>query len=170
MSKIIFKEGFEGQNKQAGMKEKCKAILSLCKTFPTGHRSAGEPTFFEKNLTDGVKIHTVRGNAGNIWGNRCRDVMQGRKYLSVRQWTGRPYNSKQEEIARFDKIGVQEITMTYSSEDAVPRCWVDGHRVPVETVAANDGLTTEDFVNWFFGRNHDNIFEGLVIQFTDFRY
>lgn len=36
--------------------------------------------------------------------------------------------------------------------------------------AANDGLSTEDFVNWFFGRNHDNIFEGVVIQFTDFRY
>ena len=96
--------------------------------------------------------------------------MQGRKYLSVRQWTGRPYNSKQEEIARFDKIGLQKITMTYSSEDAVSRCWVDGHRVPVEMVAANDGLTTEDFVNWFFGRNPENIFEGVVIQFTDFRY
>ena len=152
------------------MKEKRKAILSLCKTFPTGHRTVGEPTLLDKNLTDGVKIHTVRGNAGNTWGKRCQDVMQGRKYLSVRQWTGRPYNSKQEEIARFDKIGLQKITMTYSSEDAVSRCWVDGHRVPVEMVAANDGLTTEDFVNWFFGRNPENIFEGVVIQFTDFRY
>lgn len=152
------------------MKEKRKAILSLCKTFPTGHRRVGEPTLFEKNLVDGVKIHTVRSNEGNAWAKRCQDVMQGRKYLSVRQWTGRPYNSKQEEIARFDKIGLQNITMAYNSEDGVLQCWVDGHRVPVETVAANDGLSTEDFVNWFFGRNPKNIFEGVVIQFTDFRY
>nr|DAL97761.1 MAG TPA: hypothetical protein [Caudoviricetes sp.] len=74
------------------------------------------------------------------------------------------------EIARFDRIGLQKITMTYSSEDAVPQCWVDGHKVPVETVAANDGLSTEDFVNWFFGRNPENFFEGVVIHFTDFRY
>lgn len=106
------------------MKEKRKAILSLCKTFPTGHRRVGEPTLFKENLTNGVKIHTVRGNDGNTWGKRCQDVMQGKKYLTVRQWTGRPYNSEQEEIARFDKIGLQKITMTYSSEDGLSAGWM----------------------------------------------
>ncbi len=152
------------------MKEKRKAILSLCKTFPTGHRRAGEPTGFEENLTQGVKIHTVRGNDGNTWGKRCQDVMDGKKYLTVREWTGRPYNSEQRELARFDKIGLQRITMTNDSSDAVPQCWVDGHKVDVKLVAANDGLSVEDFVDWFFGRNTENIFEGVVIHFTDFRY
>lgn len=150
--------------------EKRKAILSLCPCFPRGHRRAGEPTEFEANLAKGVKIHTVRGNIGDTWGKRCRDVMAGRKYLTVREWTGRPYNSEQKELARFDKIGLQKITMTYSSEDAVPQCWIDGHKVQIEQVAANDGLAVEDFISWFFGDNKENIFEGVVIHFTDFRY
>ena len=152
------------------MKEKRKAILLLSRFFPSGHRRVGEPTMFKDNLANGTKIHTVRGNDGDRWARRCQDVIGGRKYLSVRQWTGRPYNSEQEEMARFDKIGLQRITMTYSCEDAVPQCWVDGRKVPVETVAANDGLSAVDFVNWFFGRNPENFFEGVVIHFTDFRY
>jgi len=150
--------------------EKRKAILCLVKTFPTGHRRAGEPTLFEENLTKGVKIHTVRGNEGNTWSKRIQDVMEGRKFLTVRQWAGRPYNSEQREIARYEAVGLQRILMTYSSEDAVPQCWIDGHRVDVNEVAAHDGLSTEDFVNWFFGKNRENIFEGVVIHFTDFRY
>ncbi|MGN1211367.1 MAG: hypothetical protein ACI4TM_06750, partial [Candidatus Cryptobacteroides sp.] len=62
------------------MKEKRKAILSLCKTFPNGHRRAGELTMFKETLLNGIKIHTVRGNNGNTWGKRCTDVIDGRKY------------------------------------------------------------------------------------------
>lgn len=36
--------------------------------------------------------------------------------------------------------------------------------------AKNDGLSVEDFVEWFFGNNKENVFEGVVIHFTDFRY
>lgn len=150
--------------------EKRKAILMLCPNFPNGHRRAGEPTEFEASLAAGKKIHTVRGNLGGSWEKRCQGVMQGKKYLTVREWTGRPYNSEQRELARFDKIGCQKIVMTYTAEDAVPQCWVDGHRVSVEEIAAHDGLSTEDFVSWFFGNNPENYFEGVVIQFTDFRY
>lgn len=149
--------------------EKKKAVLMLCATFPRGHRREGEPTDFEANIRDGVKIHTVRGNAGDTWWRRCTDVMRGRKYLTVREWTGKPYHSEQREIARYDTIGLQKITMTSASGE-LPQCWVDGHKVEVERVAANDGLPVEDFVNWFLGGNKDGIFEGVIIHFTDFRY
>lgn len=150
--------------------DKKKVILTLCKTFPVTHRRAGEMTLFEAKIASATKIHTIRGNRGGVWDQRYKDIASGRKYLSIREWTGRPYNSEQREFGRKDTIGLQHITMTYTSSDALPKCWVDGNMVPVETVAKNDGLVVEDFVNWFFGSSKSNVFEGVVIHFTPFRY
>lgn len=97
-------------------------------------------------------------------------LFSGKKYLSIREWTGRPYNSEQKEIAQLPKIGLQHVTMTYSSEDAYPEIWIDNKKVSIHEVAKNDGLSVEDFVEWFFGNNKENVFEGVVIHFTDFRY
>ena len=150
--------------------EKKKVILTLCKSFPVTHSKAGEATDFEKKLKDKSKIHTIRYNAKNVWNGRYKDIVSGKKYLSIREWTGRPYNSEQKEIAQLPKIGLQHVTMTYSSEDAYPEIWIDNKKVSIHEVAKNDGLSVEDFVEWFFGNNTENVFEGVVIHFTDFRY
>lgn len=150
--------------------EKKKVILTLCKIFPVTHSKAGEPTGFEGKLKSGDKIHTIRYNAKEVWDERYKGISSGKKYLSVREWTGRPYNSEQRELSRFDKIGLQHITMTYNSEDSFPQVWVDGKQVSIQEVAKHDGLTVEEFVEWFFGNNKENTFEGVVIHFTDFRY
>ena len=130
------------------MMEKKKVILTLCKSFPVTHSKAGEATGFEKKLKEGAKIHTIRYNAKNVWDERYEGITSGKKYLSVREWTGRPYNS----------------------DDAYPQIWIDNKLVPIQEVAKNDGLSVEDFVEWFFGNNKENVFEGVVIHFTDFRY
>lgn len=148
--------------------EKKKVIVTLCKKFPATHPKAGVPTGFESKLKNGTKIHTIRHNAKGVWDERYKGISSGRKYLSVREWTGRPYNSEQREFARYEEIGLQHITMTYGSSDAVPQIWIDDKRVPIEVVAKNDGLSVEDFISWFFTK--DNVFEGVVIHFTDFRY
>lgn len=153
--------------KQTGKK---KAILTLCKSFPVTHSRAGEPTGFEDKLKAGEKIHTIRYNAKGVWEERYQGIKSGRKYLSVREWTGRPYNSEQREFAQYEKIGLQKVTMANSSTDAYPQIWIDDKQVPIQVVAKNDGLSVEDFVEWFFGNNKDNTFEGVVIHFTDFRY
>lgn len=145
-------------------------IVSLCRVFPKGHRKAGEATDFEDKVKDGRKIHTIRYNGNDVWAKRYKDIMEGRKYLSLRQWTGRPYNSEQREIAKLEKIGLQKVTMTYSSGDSLPQVWIDGKLQDIEAVAKNDGMTVEEFVEWFFGNSKENIFEGVVIQFTDFKY
>ena len=90
----------------------------------------------------------------------------------MREWTGRPYNSEQRTLGEVDKIGLQSITMTYSSEDELPKAWVDGKEVSVKLLAQNDGLSVEDFVSWFFGTPlyKSNVFEGKIIHLTDFRY
>ena len=148
--------------------EKKKVILTLCKKFPVTHSQSGNPTHFEDLLQRGIKIHTVRGNNKQLWNRREVDIKSGRKYLSVREWSGRPYNSEQVEIARFERIGLQRIVITNTSTDNEPQCWVDGKKVPIYDIAHNDGLSVDDFVEWFL--RDTNVFEGVVIHFTNFRY
>lgn len=150
--------------------QKQKAILTLCKVFPVTHSKAGEVTGFENKLNTGEKIHTIRANSKGVWEKRIQDIKAGRKYLSIREWTGRPYNSEQRELAVRENVGLQHVVMTYSSSDSVPQAWVDSKKVFVEDLAKNDGLSLEDFIEWFFGNNKENIFEGVIIHFTDFRY
>lgn len=149
---------------------KKKVILTLCRMFPKTHYKAGHTTGFESRLKAGSKIHTIRGNRNGVWDERYKGIASGRKYLCVREWTGRPYNSEQREFATFDKIGLQHIRMTYNPGDAKPQAWVENKPVPVETLAANDGLSVEEFTHWFFHEKDKTEFVGVVIHFTDFRY
>lgn len=150
--------------------EKKKVVVTLCRVFPVTHSLARKPTEFEGKLKEHKKIHTIRYNKNGVWDKRYKDIASGKKYLSVREWTGRPYNSEQREFAQYDKIGLQHITMTYGVDDAVPQIWIDGKQIPIEIVAKNDGLTVEQFVEWFFGESKSNVFEGVVLHFTSFRY
>ena len=152
--------------------QKRKVIITFSKNFPPGHSRAGELTGFEGKLKAGTKIHTIRADAKGWWDKCAEAINSGRKYLSLREWVGRPYNSEQRILGEREKIGLQTITMTYSSEDELPQAWVDGKKVPVEQLAKNDGLAVEDFVEWFFSTPlyKGNVFEGKIIHLTDFRY
>lgn len=152
--------------------QKRKVIITFSKAFPPGHSKVGQPTGFESKLKAGTKIHTIRADAKGVWVNRHEAINSGRMYLSLREWTGRPYNSEQRILGERDRIGLQSIKMTYSSEDELPRAWVDGREVPVKLLAQNDGLSVEDFVEWFFSTPlyKGNVFEGKIIHLTDFRY
>lgn len=156
----------------AQVAEKKKQILTFSRVFPSSHSKAGQPTGFEDKRKAGSKIHTIRADKKGVWKKAEQAINSGRKYLSERVWTGRPYNSEQMEFGRQDRIGLQSITMTYTSDDALPQAWVDGKQVPVEQLAKNDGLSVEDFVEWFFGTKlySGNVFEGVIIHLTDFRY
>lgn len=148
-----------------------KVILTLCRVFPKTHSKAGINTLFAVKLFAGRKIHTIRSDEKDLWGQKVADINEGRKLLCVREWTGRPYNSEQADIKEFAKVGLQNIEMTYGADDELPQAWVDGKPVPVETLATNDGLTVSEFVEWFFGSVHNgNVFKGKIIHFTDFRY
>lgn len=148
--------------------EKKKAVMILSRVFPSTHPRAKESTGFEDKIKDGNKIHTIRTDANGAWKERCDEINSGKKYLSVREWSGKPYNSEQRELFRLDKIGYQNIAMTYDSNDSEPCIWINGKKVPVEEVAKNDGLSVDDFISWFFAK--DNTFDGVVIHFTNYRY
>lgn len=114
------------------------------------------------------KIHTIRANYP-LWKARFEEIEAGRARLSVRQWAGKPYRSKQEEIASLtasDGIGIQMLSFAPYYTLAVP--FVDGRRIATNTLASNDGLRDADWREWFM--HYDLTQPMAIIHFTKFRY
>lgn len=91
------------------MEKKKTYVLMLSQVFPKTHNKAGMPTEFKEKVLNKKKIHTIRANY-HLWERRIKEVQEGRAVLAVRQWTGKPYCSKQVEIARLtteDGVGIQ---------------------------------------------------------------
>ena len=148
-------------------------ILLLTRLFPGYHHKKGQETHFRDNLGKG-KIHSIRANYAQ-WKHNLDKVIDKGYTCSLREWTGNPYTSPQREFRKLDgtSIGYQRITMSYWPQNGSLEVLVDGVRVSPELVARNEGLSLADFKEWFFGelRNGEKqIFDGIVIHFTDYRY
>ena len=137
-------------------------VITLSKTFQQGHPLAGQPTNFRESFERGLKIHTIRCNY-DLWAKRLDEVIAGRAVLSLRQWSGKPYNSKQESPIRIltkeDGVGYQKITQQ--------RLFTD-YFIINEYGAHHDGLSHSDFYNWFDPRPTKEPY--IIIHFTPFRY
>ena len=141
-------------------------VLTLSKVFPRTHARAGEPTEFQEKFLKKEKIHTIRANY-ELWSKRIKEVQAGRAVLSVRQWTGNPYASHQEEIAKLtaaDDVGIQRLDIF----DLMRPEKVDGRLVDLMDLAHNDGLSFSDWYHWFKG--YDLSKPMAIIHFTKFRY
>lgn len=151
-----------------------KILLILSRCFPIYHPRRGQETHFAENLGD-TKIHTIRAGYDR-WKHNLEKAQRGDFVLSVRQWTGNPYNSSQQEIARFtgSQIGYQRISMTYDAVSDELKVVIDGKRyTDLETLAHNDGLSLADFKAFLFGADKTarvQLFQGIIIHFTEFRY
>lgn len=154
---------------------KKKIIITLSRVFPITHSRRGEPTGFKEKLAQGKKIHTIRENY-DLWKLNSEKIERGNFYLSVRQWSAKPYNSPQVEIKRiFEPIGIQRIELKYHADNDTITAKIDGREwldADCYEIAKNDGLSIPDFKEWFFGREpkEDKVFRGVIIHFTDFRY
>ena len=151
-------------------------VITFSRTFPAYHPKAGKETNFvekfwesyqlsetviDKALTPlipyiqeykssndwtyrryGAKNHTIR--VGNRW-------KEG-EYFSPRVWSGKPYRSKMIKIAPDTQIKkIWNIEM-----DIEGTFYINGKYVDVtssihdgKTVADNDGLDSDDLLNWF---------------------
>lgn len=118
------------------------------------------------------KLHTIRANYP-LWEKRIKEVQAGRAVLSIRQWTGKPYRSKQVEIARLtadDSVSIQKLSFD-KDKDGVPSLKyfnINGKYIDREILANNDGLSKEDWQEWF--RSYDLSKPMVIIHFTKFRY
>lgn len=154
-------------------------VLTLSEAFPKTHSKSGQPTHFKEKFTLGqrltscdmpslTKIHTIRANYP-LWEKRIKKVQEGNAVLSICQWTGKPYRSKQVELATLtaeDGVGIQRLRFLgtnlnggYIHHGAFPSCKI---------LANNDGLSLEDWENWF--RGYDLSKPMAIIHFTKFRY
>lgn len=152
---------------------KKQVVLILSKVFPIFHRKKGMPTRFKERMLGKEKIHTIRANYER-WKHNLDKCNEGRFDLSIREWSGKPYNSKQEEYAVMTgHIGYQRISMSYDPIDGEVKVVIDGKPyTDLKTLAHNDGLSYEDWVSWMFEKNktEKQFFSGIIIHFTDFRY
>lgn len=163
----------------------------LSKTYPKGHALAGKNTFFKEQVINelkgydghtveqwnneplfinGRKLHTIRGNY-DMWERRFKEIDAWKACLSIREWSGKPYDSKQFEIARLTKddgIGLQKLDF-FLCDISFPQ--VDGgHAKPhISDIAKNDGFKDSRYwVDWF--RKADLTEPMAIIHFTKFRY
>lgn len=180
------------------MEKKKTYVLILSEVFPKTHHKTGMPTGFKVkfslgqgcpdcdkpqdlsgvNISDSngcinacslPKLHTIRANYP-LWERRIRDIQEGNAVLSVRQWTGKPYCSKQIEIARLtaaNGVGIQKLCFPNRLT-----AWVDYPEsklsVDFKHLAKNDGLSLADWCDWF--RHYDLSKPLAIIHFTKFRY
>lgn len=156
--------------------------LTLSRTFPSTHPKAGKPTGFKERVLISInsqflsdirpKVHTIRANY-LFWKKRFEKIARGEACLSIREWEGKPYGkgSRQVEIARLtreDGIGLQQLRFTVDVDNKRVAI-IDGISLPsLRVLADNDGLTLEDWNEWFRGYNLSNSL--AVIHFTKYRY
>lgn len=156
-------------------------VITLSQVFPTTHPKAGIPTGFEHKLHAAIngwsdhahlKLHTIRANYP-LWAKRFEQIERGEAYLSVRQWSGKPYASKQVEIARLTKedgIGLQELIYKKENRLSPARYTIEDCEIDTRMLAENDGLTLADWEAWFSNPKYDLSKPMAIIHFTKFRY
>lgn len=142
-------------------------VITLSRNFLAYHKRAGEETHFKEKFLSGEKLHTIRANYP-LWEKRIKEVQEGRAILSIRQWTGNPYRSKQVEIATLtakNGVGLQRLEFT---DCRLRFPYTDSEWTSMVSLAKNDGLSLNDWVDWFGG--YDLSEPMAIIHFTKFRY
>lgn len=154
----------------------------LSQFFPADHPKAGIPTGFQHKLQAALngwsdhafaKLHTIRANYP-LWKKRFEKIERGEACLSIRQWIGKPYASKQVEIAcltKEDGIGLQkfEVYANYAGINNWQHFKIDDRScLSINDIPNKDGLAREDWIDWF--KNYDLSKPMAIIQFTKFRY
>jgi hypothetical protein len=159
-------------------------VITLSQRFLSKHSKAGQPTDFAHLFENGQylkpdglevcrhKIHTIRAKYP-LWKKRIDEVANGEALLSVRQWTGRPYHSPQVKLADLtaeNGVGIQMLKFHSDKDGAI--LWkyfdVNGKFPNIEDIARHDGLSYEDWKEWF--KSYDLSEPLAIIHFTKFRY
>lgn len=168
-----------------------KAVVTLSKVFFPLHSRKGEETHFKEKVISGEKIHTCRRNS-KFWATRLTNIKDVGGVLSLRQWSGKPYRSNQEIITEIpaENIGFQTVKITriitkiehFAEGIKEPFAtakhyeWfaeVDERPIVLHELAKNDGLTEDEFKEWFnpvFDSEKAETLSFIIIHFTNFRY
>lgn len=156
-------------------------VITFAKQYPGYHPRKREPTYFVQKILHSLvtpnykpvteigtppKFHTIR--AGNRW--KVGDKFSARYWGDdINEKTGKagPYQSKQIEFAQL------EVKKVWSIKIDGYLIWINkelfswhSHSHEVEKLAKNDGLTINDFWDWF-PKKKGKVFEGQIICWND---
>lgn len=159
--------------------------LGISKTYLQGHPKAGQPTNFRLKIEQAMlecmytdsghllykgsgsgKIHTCRPNY-EYWKRIEEKVNSGQGILSLRQWEGKPYNSKRPEFMCLTKMRVDHLVITtkgFGKGSAAVTVHINGKDCTsnLELLAMNDGLENGlDLIQWLGWKG----FDGALIHF-----
>ncbi|MOA01583.1 hypothetical protein D3C78_1210000 [compost metagenome] len=116
---------------------------------------------FVEPILNGSKIHTLREDPNDRW----------RAGRSIQMATGvrtKNYDCFKEDFCQ----STQKVFMDfngYSVEVCIDNRWLTSPEV--RQLVNNDGLTYDDFLDWFFdGRQGRTKWSGKLIHWTDFKY
>ena len=144
----------------SGKKQKKQVVLMIAKNFLAYHKRAGQATDFEAKIKDKDKVHTIRPNYEK-WKEKIEEVKSGKAELVLKQWEGRPYHSTPNKLFIFDEKNDVEVSKLTKTADGF---FVnDTKKVEPEDLAKNDGLSFDDFCDWFKTRNNKPM---AIIHFT----
>ncbi len=169
-----------------GMENKVKTYnIMLSRVFPTTHPKAGQETGFKPKVVAALngmpcylkKLHTIRANY-ELWKQRFDEVSRGEAIIKLRQWIGRPYRSKTvliKTLTADDGIGIQRLNFGWRGDRQVPVIegwYMDGYYGSKKELAKNDGLSLDDWQDWFKAHEQDTVHSKslAIIHFTPFRY
>lgn len=141
--------------------------------FPTTHSRRGEQTKFIEKVMLGEKIHTIRRQYDR-WKHVAEKCAGKPCEISLCQWRATPRRSNHVQVGLIEaQPGVQRLRMKYNPDsDSITAIVDDNKTVNPETLAENEGLTIDEFKEWFFGRNRNmsQEFKGCILHLTQFRY
>ena len=130
----------------SGKKQKKQVVLMIAKNFLAYHKRAGQSTEFEAKIKDKDKVHTIRPNYEK-WKEKIEEVKSGKAELVLKQWEGRPYHSTPNKLSIYDdKDDVYVSKLTKTADGFFVN---DTIKVEPEILAKNDGLSLQDFEDWF---------------------
>ena len=123
--------------------------LMFSTVFPAYHPRRGEPTEFVEKILGGRKVHTVHENLA-YW------KLHDGKRVNLCVWSGKPYgNGSSPRVFASAKIRVNEIGFYRKIREPQDfgicffDCGANPAQIPFAEFAQGDGLTEEDFNNWF---------------------
>lgn len=165
-------------------------VMTFSMVFPSYHPKAGEPTrFIEKiyaSLADNVEGFKIPNSANDYWDwheyynctkPKHHTIRAGQRWkvgdkFSPRVWSGKPYQSKQIIIAPDIEVKkVWDVRIDLADQyESIFLIDDNGDEKDVDSsiIAKNDGLTEQDFYDWFdTPKNRKEVFAGQVICWTD---
>lgn len=155
-----------------------KVVVTLTKDFFKGHSRQGQPTRFAEAVQSLRKIHTCRGNY-YFWAKKIEALKSVGGTLCIREWTGKPYRSKQGTIKEIasDVAGISLLVIrrNYTDDEHGEISYtaeVDGQPIALDVLAKNDGFrNVKDFIDFFapMFKKNDTLHLG-IIHFSPFRY